>query len=47
MQKEMTEKNVIVKLTFDFSLLVIDYCGRLEEKKSFLPSPENAGSRSE
>jgi len=38
MQKEMIEKNVILKLTFDFSLLVIDYCGRLEEKKKFVIS---------
>ena len=34
----MIEKNVILKLTFDFSLLVIDYCGRLEEKKKFVIS---------
>lgn len=34
----MIEKNVILKLTFDFSLLVIDYCAQLEEKKKFVIS---------
>ena len=36
MQKEMIENNPILKQSFDFSLMVIEYCERLEEKKKFV-----------
>ena len=36
MQKEMIENNSVLKLSFDFSLLIIDYCERLDEKKKFI-----------
>src|SRR5215203_5904849 len=36
MQKELIEKNPILKLTLDFSLMVIEYCERLEEQKKFV-----------
>lgn len=35
MQKDLIEKNPILKLSFDFSLLIIDYCSRLDESKKF------------
>ena len=38
MQKEMIEKNPLLKLTMDFSLLVIDYCEFLEGQKKFVIS---------
>lgn len=40
MQKEMIEKNAILKLSFDFSLMVIDYCERLDERKKFVISKQ-------
>ncbi len=33
MQKELFEKKPILKLSFDFSLLVIEYCEKLEANK--------------
>lgn len=35
MKKEEIESNPILKLTFEFSLLIIDYCELLEEKKKY------------
>jgi len=40
MQKEMIENNVILKLAFDFSLMVIDYCEKLDEKKKYIISKQ-------
>jgi four helix bundle protein len=36
MQKELIEKNPILKLTLDFSLMVIEYCEKLEQEKKFV-----------
>jgi four helix bundle protein len=36
MQKELLEKNPILKLTFDFSLLIIEYCEKLETEKKYV-----------
>jgi four helix bundle protein len=36
MQKELIEKNPILKLTVDFSLMVIEYCEKLEQEKKFV-----------
>jgi four helix bundle protein len=36
MQKELIVSNAIVKLSFDFSLLVIEYCEKLEALKKFV-----------
>jgi four helix bundle protein len=36
MQNEMFEKNAILKLSFDFSLLVIEYTEKLEGLKKFI-----------
>src|SRR5215213_6213891 len=38
MQRELIENNAILKLTLDFSLLVIDYCESLIEIKKFIIS---------
>lgn len=38
MQKELIEKNAILKLSFNFSLLVIAYCEKLQEQKKFVIS---------
>ena len=35
MQKELIEKNPILKLTLDFSLLVINYCEQLEAERKY------------
>lgn len=40
MQKELIENNPILKLSFDFSLLAIDYCEKLDEKKKFIISKQ-------
>ena len=40
MQKEMIEKNAILKLTFDFSLMIIEYCEKLEEKRKYVISKQ-------
>ncbi len=36
MQKEIIENNPILKLTFDFSLMVIEYAENLEAQKKFV-----------
>lgn len=38
MKKEMFEKNPILKLSFDFSSMVIDYCERLEVERKYIIS---------
>lgn len=38
MKKEFIEKNLIVNLTIQFSLEVISYCEKLEEKRKFILS---------
>jgi four helix bundle protein len=35
MKKEEIESNPIMKLTFEFSLLIIDYCDLLDERKKY------------
>jgi four helix bundle protein len=40
MQKELIEKNPILKLTLDFSLMIIDYCEKLETEKKFVISKQ-------
>ena len=35
MKKEEIESNPILKLTFEFSLLIIDYCDLLDERKKY------------
>lgn len=36
MQKELFEKNPVLKLSFSFSLLVMEYCEKLEADKKFV-----------
>ena len=36
MQKELFENNPILKLSFDFSLLVIEYCEQLEADRKYV-----------
>lgn len=36
MKNEIFEKNAILKLSFDFSLTIIDYCERLETLRKFV-----------
>jgi four helix bundle protein len=36
MQKELFEKNPILKLTLDFSVMVIEYCEKLGREKKFV-----------
>lgn len=38
MQKKLFEENVILKLSFDFSLLVINYCELLNQSKKYIIS---------
>ena len=38
MDKELFEKNPILKLSFDFSLMVIDYCELLNSDKKYIIS---------
>ncbi len=38
MKKELFEKNPILKLTFDFSLMVISYCEQLDGLKNYIIS---------
>ena len=38
MKKELFEKNPILKLTFDFSLMVINYCELLDAQKKYIIS---------
>ena len=36
MQKELIENNPILKLSFDFSLMIIEYCGNLEANRKYV-----------
>jgi four helix bundle protein len=36
MRKELFENNPLIKLSFEFSLAVIEYCEQLEEKKKYV-----------
>jgi four helix bundle protein len=36
MNRENIEKNLILKLSFDFSLLIIEYCERLEGERKYV-----------
>jgi four helix bundle protein len=36
MEKELLEQNAIIKLSFDFSLMVICYCEKLEAIRKFV-----------
>jgi four helix bundle protein len=36
MKEEKIEKNLILSLTVEFSLLIIDYCEKLNEQKKFI-----------
>jgi four helix bundle protein len=36
MQKELFEQNPILKLSFDFSLMIIDYCEKLQVIRKFV-----------
>ena len=38
MKRELIESNPILKLTFDFSLIVIDYCSVLDKIKKYIVS---------
>jgi four helix bundle protein len=38
MKKELFEKNPILKLSFDFSLMIIDYCESLDSNKKYIIS---------
>src|SRR5919205_550681 len=40
MQKDLFENNLILKLSIDFSLLVIDYCELLQQNKKFIISQQ-------
>jgi four helix bundle protein len=40
MKKEVFDSNPILKLSFDFSLMVIDYCELLDENKKFVVSKQ-------
>lgn len=40
MQKELFENNLILKLSFDFSLVVIDYCELLDACKKYIISKQ-------
>ena len=36
MEKELLQKNAILKLSFDFALMVISYCEKLEAIRKFV-----------
>lgn len=38
MKKEMFQNNPVLKLSFDFSLMVIEYCEQLETQKKYIIS---------
>ena len=40
MKEELIESNLILNLTLEFSLLVIDYCEKLNEQKKFIISKQ-------
>ena len=44
MQKEMFEKNPVLKLSFDFSLMAIKYCKYLEVEKIYIISRQRLRS---
>ena len=35
MQKEMIEKNLVLKLSFEFAVLIMNYCDELQVLKKF------------
>lgn len=40
MKEETIENNLILNLTIEFSLAVIDYCGKLDEQKRYILSKQ-------
>lgn len=40
MQKELIEKNPLLKLSLDFSILILDYCDQLDERRKFTLSKQ-------
>ncbi len=36
MKKELFDSNPIVKLSFDFSLMIIEYCEKLEANREYI-----------
>lgn len=40
MQKELIEKNPLLKLSLNFSILILDYCHQLDERKKFTLSKQ-------
>ncbi len=38
MKKELFDKNPILKLSFDFSLLIMNYCEKLDQEKKYVIS---------
>lgn len=36
MQKHLIDSNPLLKLSFEFSLMIIDYCENLEEKRKYV-----------
>lgn len=40
MQKILLEQNPVLKLSFDFSLMIIDYCEILDENKKYIISKQ-------
>ena len=40
MQKKLLESNAILKLSFDFSLMVISYCELLDESRKYIISKQ-------
>ena len=40
MKKELFEKNPILKLAFDFSLMVMDYCEQLDFQRKYIISKQ-------
>jgi four helix bundle protein len=38
MKKELFDNNPILKLSFDFSLMIIDYCEKLDSNKKYILS---------
>ena len=44
MRKELLDNNPILKLTLDFSLMVIEYCETLESQKKFIARQLKSGT---
>ena len=40
MQEELIENNIILKITIEFSLMIINYCDKLDELKKFTLSKQ-------